>query len=881
MSKHKSTQLSNIWMWFKSEIPIVLLFAFLTVCVTYPIIVQLNTHLAQNPDWGTDAYHHTYVLWWFKEAIFTLRTSPADLVLIQYPHGGYYPMLNTYAAVYLPGVPLLFFLPPATTYNLLFLMGLFLSGFFGYLLCAYLTQNRLAGILGGIIYAFFPSHMAHAYSGHLELMSIYTFPLFLLFMIKTFRQPRWRTAIACGVTLAISMLIQPMFGPFLLIPVTLIWLMYEALVLKHPFYRETVVKLGGAFGLALLFILPFYLPVLRQQFTGQSAYLQEAGIVAFSSDLLGIVSPSPLNPVFSRLGLVPDYAHTVVPLNFRFAELFNYIGIIPLILTIVAVIHRREAGSWALLALGAALLALGPVLKIAGEVFTFTADDVTGTVTLPYAALMNLPFIAYNRAPARLNITLMLCIAVLAAYGIAWLSTRLRSHWRYIYGAGLCTLTLLEFIALWPARTTPLVSPTGFTALAQTPDREPVFSVPWPEWHTRELSLYYQILHQHPIFGGWVQRSLPREETVADECLDALLRPMPEVDIIPTASASARAAIAQAEGVGYVALFSRYVKNPGAYDDLFTEAFGYPLGNSDGISVYQVPIEPLPLDELTYSLPAEQWGDVETWGERPARWLYEFGDLYLYSPGRRAGVLQFTALPVNTVQRLEIEVDGEPIPGILIGDPITYTTSLITLNVGQNLIRFRPKGGCENIHGDPRCLGIARATGAECDPYLREERCLSILFQGIHFESVENAPGAHTADITLDDGVRLLGYDLYGEVSPGYQVQVVLYWQAYAPITNDYIIFVHLLGPDGILASQSDTPPLGRLYSTTEWKAGIIFTHVASLTIPDKAMPGEYHLLTGMYTYPDINRLTVITERPFAEHNLIWLQNFTLEPYNE
>lgn len=879
MNKHKPTWLFDCWLWFKSEIPIILLFAFLTVCVTYPLITQLETHLAQNPDWGTDAFHHTYVLWWFKQAIFTLRTSPANLLWIQYPHGGYYPMLNTYSAVYLPGAPLLFFLPPPTVYNILFLMSLFLSGFFGYLLCAYLTQNRLGGILGGIIYAFFPSHLAHAYSGHLELMSIYAFPLFLLLMIKTFRRPRWRTAIACGVTLAISMLIQPMFGPFLLIPITVLWLFYETLALKQPFNRETVIKMGSAFGLALLLILPFYLPVLRQQFTGQSAYLEDGGIVIFSSDLLGIVSPSPLNPVLAGLGLIPDYARAAVPIDYHFAELLNYAGIIPLALAVLAfVVRRRETAGWTALALGAGLLALGPVLKVAGQVFAFTADNVTSSIPLPYAALMNLPFLSYNRAPARLNTTLMLCIAVLAAYGIAWLSTHLRAHWRYICGASLCILTLLEFLVVWPARTTPLASPSGFTTLAHTPDRAPVFSVPYPDWYTRELSLYYQTIHQHPIFDGWVQRSLPREETIADECLDALLRPMPETDIIPTASASARAAIAQAEGVGYVALFSQYVKNSGAYTELFTEAFGHPLGHSDGINVYQVPTAPLTPNDLTYILPAERWSDVETWAGRPARWLYEFGELYIYSAKRQSGVLRFTALPWNAAQRLEMEVNGEPIPSLLIGDPITYTTILITLNPGQNLIRFHPTAGCEIIHGDPRCMGVARTAGAECDPYARAARCLSILFQDIHFEPAKTAPGMYAVDVTLSDGVELLGYDLHGDPVPGQQIEVKLYWQTYAPISNDYVIFVHLLRPDGTLVSQSDIPPLDRLYPTTAWKVGTIFTHVATLAIPDDATPGDYHLLTGMYTYPDLQRMTVMAERPFAEHNLIWLQDIRLAP---
>lgn len=878
MTTHTLSTFAPLWRRLRSEIPIILLFAVLTVCVTYPVITQLPTHLAQNPDWGTDAFHHTYVLWWFKQALFTVKTGPANLSWIQFPYGGYYPMLYTFAAVYLPGVPLLFFLPPATVYNVLFLMGLFLSGFFGYVLCAYLTQNRLGGILGGIIYAFFPGHMAHAYSGHLELMSIYAFPLYLFFMIKTFRQPRWRSAIACGVTLAISMLIQPMFGPFLLIPITLIWLSCECVLLKHHLNRDIILKLTVAFGLAVLLVLPFYLPVLRQEFEGHSGYLRDIGMVTFSSDLYGIVSPSPLNPTLARLGLIPDYARAAVPLDFRFAELLNYAGIVPLALACLAfVTHRRGITSWALTALGSAVLALGPVLKMAGEVFTFAADDVTSTVVLPYAGLMNLPFIAYNRAPARLNITLMLCIAVLAAYGITWFTTRLRPHRRYVCGAILCALTLIEFIALWPARTTALATPDGFTALAHISDHTPVFSVPLTEWPTRELSLYYQTIHQHPIFDGWVQRSLPQEQPVADKCLNELFRPMPEVDIIPTPSVIARAAIAQAEGVGYVAFFSRYVKNPTTYTDLFTAAFGHPLGDSDEISVYRIPIEPLPLNELTYILPEERWSSVETWYGRPARWIYEFAELYLYSPEPQSGALHFTALPFTTIQPLEIEVNGVPVPGVLIGDPITYTTALITLNAGHNLIRFRPTAGCYIVSGDPRCTGIARTAGAECDPYLFGPRCLSVLFQDIRFERAETAPGMYAVDVTLGDGVALLGYDLRGDTAPGQQIDVVLYWRTYAPINSDYNIFVHLLGPDGNLMGQFDAPPLGKLYPTMSWKKDFIFTHVATLKIPADAVPGEYSLLTGMYTYPDLQRLTVITERPFAENNLVWLQNVTLE----
>ena len=155
-------------------VAVTLVFAALTLAVTYPVITQLGTSLAQNDKWSHDAFHHAYVLWWFKKALLDLHISPATLSWINFPTGGHYPLLLTYSTVYLPGIPLLLFLTPVVTYNTLFLLTFFLSGLSAYALCSYLTSNRWAGLLGGIIYAFFPGRVAHALCGHLELISTFT-----------------------------------------------------------------------------------------------------------------------------------------------------------------------------------------------------------------------------------------------------------------------------------------------------------------------------------------------------------------------------------------------------------------------------------------------------------------------------------------------------------------------------------------------------------------------------------------------------------------------------------------------------------------------------------------------------------------------------------
>lgn len=873
--------LYKMWWRIGPAATITLIIASLTLVVTFPVVTQLGSSLAQNPEGSHDAYHHTYVLWWFKKALLDLHISPADLRLINFPDGGYYPLLLTHSTVYVVGLPFLLFMSPTVTYNILFLLTFFLSGLSGYALCAYLTRSRWAGLLGGIVYAFFPNRMAHALSGHLELISTYLFPLYLLFLIKTTHRPRLVTSLLCGLVLAASLLVQPLFIPFLLVPITFVWLLYEALILYRRIERRALFALAGAFGLAVLFAIPFFWPVLRQQMRGQGGYLQAPGLVLFSADLLGIVSPSPLNPLLNALGLVPSYAHDVLPAFRSIRESLVYVGIIPLALAALAFYgHRRKVGAWVLLALGAALFSLGPLLKVSGRLVTFTVENHESAVPLPYALLMNLPLLSYNRAPARINTTLMLVVAVLSAYGLSYVLTWIRSRWRNVVAVVLCLLTLGEFLVVWPFPTTPVRFPAGLTGLAHIPEHDEhnaVLNLPVASWAVTELALFYQTLHKHPIFGGWVQRSLSGSGNV-DEFLDRLFSPSSERDVVPVPSANTRAAIARAQGVGHILFFNNYARDAEAQGELLSDAFGPPQSTGEEVALYQVPPGPAVVDEFVYALPAEHWWSIETWDNQPARWMPEQAELYIYSLSEQEGMLRFTALPLAAPQRLQIEVNDSALPPLVIGDWMTYTTSLCKLQPGLNYITFRAMGGCTSFVGDPRCAGPARAAGADCNPHISWERCLSVLFQDIRFSPGAAGPAEHPLDVVLDDHVRFLGYDLEGDPAPGEPLLITLYWQILDVSEKDHVIFVHLLGPGGDLLTQQDAPPLNGSYPTSKWVASDIFLHQVTLEVPVDAPPGGYDLVTGMYTYPDIKRLPVASDCPYAQHGLIWLQSVSIQP---
>ena len=878
-------------------------FGGLTLLATWPVAARWTQTVAQNPRWSRDAFQQIYELWWFKKALLDLHTSPADLQWIYFPTGAHYPLILTYSLVYAVGIPFLWFLSPIATYNLVFLLTFFLSGMTAYALCVRLTGNRWAGLLGGVIYAFYPNRMAHALAGHLELIATYLFPLYLLLLIETLRRPRWRTAIACGVVLAGSLVVQPLFIPYLLFPATVACLAGEVRRAGEGLDRRAWRKLGAGYLLAALIVAPLFWPVVREQLHGQGEYLQEIGAVRFAADLLGIVSPSPAHPLFRLLGDAPAYTQQVAPDDWRIAELLTYAGLVPLTLGTWAAVRRRRATlPWAVVALLAAVLSLGPVLKVNGEIVTFVADGVESTVALPYALLTNLPLLSLNRAPARINATLMLALAVLASYGLDELLCRAGRIGKPALTLGICALTFGEMLVIWPCPTTSPHIPAYLSEIARGHrgrNDGAVINLPVTAGHVQQTAILYQTVHEHPVFDSWFQRTLPVFPDVA-LFLDGLLAPASILsrEIVPIASPDDIAAITRAERCRYAFLFTPYVGNADAHQARLTEAFGPPHSTEYGVAIYEVPAGPSDPATLVYALPNNDrrdphrgWHDPEEWNREPARWLSASADLFIYSPDSRRGQLRFSALPYASLHRLQISVNRTPLPPMVIAQWITYTTPPFDLSPGLNQITLRSLTGCDVVVGDPRCSGVSRAASGdegqkgECAPYITAERCISVLFQNVRFvpyavEGDRDTPARFPVEATVGRNIRLRGYDLPDEPRAGRPFPIVLYWEALGPIPTDAIIFAHLLSANGQLVAQHDGPPAGGLYPTSHWIAGDLFTHRIILDLPADLPPGPYDLMVGMYTYPDIVRLPVESERPHAQDGLIWLRQIEVLPVN-
>lgn len=107
---------------------------------------------------------------------------------------------------------------------------------------------------------------------------------------------------------------------------------------------------------------------------------------------------------------------------------------------------------------------------------------------------------------------------------------------------------------------------------------------------------------------------------------------------------------------------------------------------------------------------------------------------------------------------------------------------------------------------------------------------------------------SHPVGARLDGVATLLGADLQpAGLAPGAMLDVTLVWRADAETANSYRVFLHLLGPAGNVASQSDGEPASWTRPTTGWLPGEIVLDERQLALPAELDAGDYRLVAGLY----------------------------------
>ena len=137
---------------------------------------------------------------------------------------------------------------------------------------------------------------------------------------------------------------------------------------------------------------------------------------------------------------------------------------------------------------------------------------------------------------------------------------------------------------------------------------------------------------------------------------------------------------------------------------------------------------------------------------------------------------------------------------------------------------------------------------------------------------------AHRVDARVGSQIELVGYNAPQTAHPGTTLPLTLYWQANQSVTNDYTAFVQLLDSGGNVAArpQHDTIPGGGLNPTSLWQPGALIVDRQDFDLPHDLQPGLYHLIAGMYHYPNLTRLPVEMEDGPAPDDVVTLGNIKM-----
>ncbi len=108
--------------------------------------------------------------------------------------------------------------------------------------------------------------------------------------------------------------------------------------------------------------------------------------------------------------------------------------------------------------------------------------------------------------------------------------------------------------------------------------------------------------------------------------------------------------------------------------------------------------------------------------------------------------------------------------------------------------------------------------------------------------------------LSIDFGgkIELVGYSL-SDLTPnaGDSMTLTLYWRALQPISEDYVVFAHVVDPlTTTLYAGSDAMPANWNAPTSTWQPGVVIEDAHTLDLSAETPPGIYEVEFGLYLNP-------------------------------
>jgi hypothetical protein len=107
------------------------------------------------------------------------------------------------------------------------------------------------------------------------------------------------------------------------------------------------------------------------------------------------------------------------------------------------------------------------------------------------------------------------------------------------------------------------------------------------------------------------------------------------------------------------------------------------------------------------------------------------------------------------------------------------------------------------------------------------------------------------------------------EVSAGDAIRINLVFSAPARLKQDYMLFLHLVAPDGHIITSRDGQPQYGGAPTTSWTPDQRVVERRALVVPADAPPGEYKIVCGWYTLNGIRLVPTQNEGETLERSIV------------
>jgi hypothetical protein len=449
-------------------------FVALTAAVTYPQIRHFHTSVPYH----SDPYFSMWRLAWVAHAISHGSRSLFEANI-------FYPEHHALAysdAMLLPGAMLapLFWvgLNPVAIYNFALFSAFALSGVAAFILARQLTNDTEAALVAGVIYAFAPYRFSHYM--HLELQIVFWIPLALLMIHRIIsRGGSVRDGVLFGVAVT-SQVFSCIYAGIFLVAYCAVFVPSLFITTETRRPGRAILALIAAGVVTIVVVSPYAVAYRRAEAAVGTRDIWTVRL--YSATLTNYLSAPSMNRLYGRQAITD-------PLLADEMNLFP--GFVAVVLASIGVFagHSRVRFAY-----------------VAGLIFSFMMTQ--GVKGFVYRWLFeHVPLFRGLRSPARFDIFVNLSLAILSAYGVAFLLHRTKHVGRRrLAGAAIAALLIVEYASAPTVLPAPEPSKVD-TWLAQRP---PVVIVELPlisdkgVWRSLDwLYMYQGIPHFQRMLNGY------------------------------------------------------------------------------------------------------------------------------------------------------------------------------------------------------------------------------------------------------------------------------------------------------------------------------------------------------------------------------------------